>query len=393
MDARSVVMAQIEVVNRNLATAKKLLGQLKIDPSLSKGVRGSLSKEIQSNRAELQQLREEVKDGQALDGCWDRFRDIRQQCERVFRECLAFVQGSLLRSAKLDGAKLDNGLCEIADALLVYLGGQAVISWDRFTMLAEEEFFVGMAQIIRLRFLDLSIWTLPIAAHEFGHFIGPEIKERGVDGKFHHPFEDKLQQEKEKEEKRWSYLHEHFADLFATYALGPAFACACILLRFDPRTAYEDKSKHPSDAKRAYLILRMLDKMSNTGEKELIPSPFQFLSTQLSTLWKDSLVGAKRKERLDNAETFPLDDLLEDMYLLLKANVPDVRYGSWLQAETLATQLQPDNDEPLKIDNDVTLPDALNAAWYVRLQHWGEDIYVLRRIEERAIGLCFGIAH
>jgi hypothetical protein len=331
-------------------------------------------------------LRTDVKD-MPLDGCWDSFRDIRQQCERVFRECLAFTQGALSRSARLD-----NGLCQVSDALLVYLSRKADIAWNRFTMLAEGEFFDDLAQIVRLRFLDLNVWTLPIAAHEFGHFIGPEIKVKGPDGKFSHPFEDMLEREQGKEQKGWSYLHEHFADMFATYALGPAFACACILLRFDPRTAYDNKPRHPSDAKRAYLILKMLDKMSEKDKGDFLPSPFQFLTAKLSKVWEEGLVGAGRNASLDEKETLILDELLEKLYFLLKSRTPDVRYESWLQAQTLATQLQPDNDLPLKIDDDITLPDALNAAWYSRLLHWGEDAFILRRIEDRAVDLCFQVA-
>jgi hypothetical protein len=387
MDARSILSDRIDLVSSSLHKAKKLLDHPEVDPALSGRVRGPLIIEIQENLDNLNQLRLEVEEGQALDACWHSFRNFSQQCERVFRECLAFIQGAFLRNAGTD-----NGLCQVADALLVYLSQKADISWNRFTMLGEGEFFVDMAQIIRLRFLDLSVWTLPIAAHEFGHFVGPEIKVKGADGKFRHPFEEMLEKEKQKGQKQFSYLHEHFADLFATYTIGPAFACACILLRFDPGAAYQDKASHPSDAKRLYLIFKMLEKMREEDKQGLMSAAYQPLINRLEEKWKESLAVQKGAPTLTEEETFSLDDLLEELFFLLKKRPEDLRYKSWLETEKLAAQLRPSNDLPVKVNDDITLPDVLNAAWLCRVQYWHEDVFVLRRIEERATDLCFRIA-
>jgi len=379
-------MTQIEMLQDNLRRAEKALNHPKIDPDLSGRVRPPLSIELQEKEADLKQLRQEVEDSQPLDICWDSFRTVRQGCEIIFRECLDFAQGALVR-----GAGLDDGLCRVADALLTYLGLRANITWNRFTMLAEGEFFADLAQVVRLRFPDLSVWTLPIAAHEFGHFVGPEMREKGPGGRFRHPFEDMLETERMKGEKHWSYLHERFADVFATYALGPSFACASTLLRFDPRTAHLEKDRHPSDAERVYLILKTLEKLGE-GESGLGPSPYHSIAGRLRQLWQDSLIAAKREPGLAEPATIPLDDLLDTLYALLKRRMPDARYRSLLQAQMLAPQLEPDQDTALNVGKDVTLPDALNAAWYCWLQHWGENIYVLRRIEERATALCIELA-
>jgi hypothetical protein len=386
MDERSILMAQIEMLQDNLRRAGRALNRPRIDQKLSDRVRPPLSIELQEKEADLKQLLQEVADSQPLDFCWDSFRTVRQGCETIFRECLDFAQGALARDAGLD-----DGLCRVADALLTYLGRLANITWNRFTMLAEGEFFADLAQVIRLRFPDLSVWTLPIAAHEFGHFVGPEMREKGPGGRFRHPFEDMLETERMNSEKRWSYLHERFADVFAAYALGPAFACASILLRFDPRTAHLEKERHPGDAERVYLILKTLEKL---GEDEggLIPTPYHSIAGKLRQLWRSSLIAAKREPDLAEAATIPLDVLLESLYALLKRRMPDARYRSLLQAQMLASQLKPDRDTAPKAGKDVTLTDALNAAWYCRLQHWGENIYITRKIEERATALCIELA-
>lgn len=385
MDERSVLLAQIEVLRDSLRRAKETLDYPKIDVGLSTRVRSPLSIAIQEQQGIVEQLLEELKDCDSLEALWDRFRETRRDCNTIFCECLAFTQGALARSAGLD-----SGLCQIADALLVQFGYGTDIDWDRFTILAEVEFFVDMAQIVRLRFPDISIWTIPLAAHEFGHYMGPELR-RKVGGATLFPFVEMLENEKQKGAKYWSYLHEHFADFFATFTLGPAFACTCIFLRFDPRTAYQDYEQHPSDAKRVYLILKTLEKMGSKDAGGITPPHFQPMVDLLGKLWKQSLIAAKRPESLDGASELELDTLLDKLYGLLSPKLDDAQFTGqhWLRAQTLSEQLRPDRSSALKPGPNDTLPVALNAAWYRRLRHWDEDGYALRRIEERSTELCF----
>ena len=134
----------------------------------------------------------------------------------LFEESLALVEGALVR-----GAKLDNGLCQIADALLDELRTKADVAWGRFTILAEGEFFGEMAQIIRLRFPEVSIWNLPIAAHEFGHFVGPELKQPGPFGTFRYPFQEELRKSRPRRVR------------------SPGLSCMSILLIFLPHTRWD----------------------------------------------------------------------------------------------------------------------------------------------------------
>ena len=121
-------------------------------------------------------------------------------------------------------------------------------------------------QLIRIRFPVCGIWDLPIVAHEFGHFAAARItvSEGGADRVLPFArFVDEYLDENRNLGNEWrDYLSEYFADCFATFVLGPSYACTSLLLRFDIGTAYAEADMlHPSYAKRAHAILCLLRRM------------------------------------------------------------------------------------------------------------------------------------
>jgi hypothetical protein len=381
MDEHSILMSQIQVLDGELSRAEGALDAPQVDSDLRERVRVRFDKLIKDQQRALTIGRRQVESGQPLDMCWDGFREIRRECVPLFREILALIEGAMVRRAGLDG-----GLCRIADALLDDLSRRADIYWGRFTILADGEFFADMAEIIRLRFPETSIWNLPVAAHEFGHFVGPKLEVRELNGRSRHPFQDMLQREDWQSTRNWHYLHEHFADLFATYALGPAYACTCILLRFDPGTGYADGPHHPSDAKRVYLILNTLKKMDEAEGGFM--RPYQEIISFLRDWWQRSSVAAGQPESLDQDATIPLDERLDELYYLVSTYLPSVQYRNWLRAQQISAELLPDREISAKLQGGDYLPHILNAAWLSRIQHWNENSYATRRIGDSAIQLC-----
>lgn len=381
MDERCVILAQIEALAENLGIAERALDAHPIDPDLREAVRIRFSTLINKQQKDMGKLREEVEGGLPLDACWCTFRDIRRECMPIFRECLAFLEGALVRSAGLD-----DGICHVADALLDDLSHRTDIHWARLTILAEGEFFDQMAEIIRLRFPEFSIWNLPIAGHEFGHLVGQELRELKPDG-YRYPFEEILQREGQTNRQNVHFLREHFADLLAIYAMGPAFACTCILLRFDPGEAYKDGREHPSYAKRVYFILKALERMD---EAEGMWQSYRGIIEYLRGLWQESLVAVRQPESLDQDTIVQLNDWLEELYdVLLDTYLsPHVRYSGWHRAQRLSIELMSDRGAARMLEGDDTLPDVLNAAWLCRIQHWDEDGYIVRRIGDKAVDLC-----
>ncbi len=170
---------------------------------------------IANCRERLKRLNEQVKrpGGPPVQGqssWWKELSEVRGECAIPFAECLAFALGPLVRGIPWQGSRgLDNGLCNIADEMLNELSVRTPQSWSRRTVLSDSEFMTDPAQIIRLRFPVTSIWDLPIAAHEFGHLLGLSPKSR-----FQRLIESLA---RGYQERNW--VHEHFADLFATYLL------------------------------------------------------------------------------------------------------------------------------------------------------------------------------
>lgn len=388
IEGRSILLARIHALIQESDRAKKTVEQ--IDPNLGRRVQGPLFDRLAKHREDLKRLRQDVKNDLPLKGCWSSFRDTQERSQLLFRECLTLLEGSLVR-----GFGLDDGLCQIADALLYDLSIRANIDWGRFTILAGEELInIEMAEIIRVRFPEVSIWNLPVAAHEFGHFVGGELSQEIGRG-HRHPFTEFLEKECRHDQQCYSFLHEHFADLFATYALGPAYASTCILLRFDPWIAYQDKRQHPSDAKRVYWILRVLKKMDATEGG--VKRSYTGIIKHLKAFWESFTAEGdpeRLEERLGKDTIAGLDRWLEELYFQVdnrQFGVSGVRYGAedWLRARQLSQQL-PAN-APLELADDYTLIDVLNAAWWSRMQPENQDSARVQWIGERAVECCHKI--
>ena len=269
------------------------------------------------------------------------------------------------------------------------------------TILGEGDFFADMTEIIRLRFPEFTIWNLPIVGHEFGHFVGRELRKRIKDRKGQRDFikeiieqEGKQNSTEDEKKKEEDYLYEHLADIFATYSLGPAFAFTSILLKFNPNQS-QDGEIHPSNVKRVYIILKTLEKMNTLpGENQGIN--YQHLIRQLRESWHVSLnkleestitisgLKAKREEKT----TKLLSDRLDKMYSTLMQEVSNVRYTKedWLRALSLSNYLCLSEQNEINY-YDYQLIDVLNAACICRwLDSKPQD-----DISEKAINLCHKI--
>jgi hypothetical protein len=365
------------------------------DPVLYERVRPRFEKLFHVRWEELRQLQRDVEKGVEAGLCWGALGKLREECEALFRESLACVQGASMR-----GSGLDEGLCSLADALLDELARRGDgIRWDRFTILADAEAFAGMSGIIRLRFPETGLWNLPVAAHELGHFVGPKLERRDVRDVSSHPFQEVL--EREATGDGWvvpsgrrpgarirAFVHEFFADVFATYALGPAYACTCVILRLDPLGADREEERHPSALRRAHAIFRTLDAM-NASAGGLVP-PFAKVTRVLRDAWDASLQGAGTDGRLDPQHAARLDLFLDELLDLLRRELPGVRYDrlAWLRAERLADEMSRGGSAPASLAPGDGIADVLNAAWLARLGVGEEDAQRLARIESRALDAC-----
>jgi hypothetical protein len=313
--------------------------------------------------------------GSASEGSdgWPRIRDAQQKIGVLSREALAFTQGALLRKSGVDG-----GFCALADKLLDHFNcAERKLNWRGFTILAETAFFGQIGEVVRLRFPEIGIWYLPVAAHEFGHFANPLIRVQVRRGSFtgtDYPVEEFLRSKwATANQKPWFHAHEFMADIFAVYTLGPAYAYCVLFLRPDPSTLRAATTTHPSLSERYYLILEALRKSVVYGG--VTPQVVRDVEGR----WDANLSASEGNREPDVCE---LNKLMDFFYPLLDANLHNVRYTTFSRAMQLVSPLQ----KEVRL-HGATIPDILNAAWLARLRNLGDERETAR-IGRIAAGEC-----
>jgi hypothetical protein len=299
-----------------------------------------------------------------LSVLWSAFEAHREKAEGLVRECMSLIQGAIARDRKVD-----NGLCDIADTLVEELEDVASFGWRRFTLPADGESLTHVGQVIRVRFPAQAIWSIPVAAHEFGHFAGRKMTTPDQDGDSA-IFATFLREVAERqgsdlEVVQRSHYREFFADLFATYVLGPAFVCTCLLLRFDPCKANVSTPTHPSDGRRAHAMISLIKRMSIRSGVT-----FSGVPDLVEQRWLESRRDAGQPADSDEQTARKqLDVLALKMDARLHGSNPALEYTTWTRAQELCAALV--RAEPATSPS-TRVTDLLNAAWLARLQ--GEDV-------------------
>jgi len=259
-------------------------------------------------------------------------------------------------------------------------------------VLAEREWYGEEAQIIRLRFPLTDIWSVSVAVHELGHSAGPRLSRREQQDRFWervYPLQTILRREYTTGQSAWSRMHELFADAFAVYLTGPAYACACALLRFDPVGATSDGPTHPSNARRLALMFRFLERMDDaTGS-----TAYGGMLGELRARWRAAVAEATGSdleevttadERLATETKVTVDELWD----VLHGTVESARYSRISEAQRLKPQLV--SGPRAQPTPGLDLADVLNAAWLNRVDHL-DDPSVISTVGSRARDLCFAL--
>ena len=351
-----------------------------------------------------------------------------KESPEIFSEYVDSLRGMALRSTGLDSE-----ICKISDELIKKCKEAGNVGWQSSITIPDQKEALNttFARIIRMGFPEWSIWTLPLTAHEFGHVVASEKTDKLPGNQF-----ETMSLPKE-------HLEEYIADAFATYAMGPAYAYAAILMRFDPFLAcfdqWEWEYPYPSCAKRAFVILRILEKMQEKASRDdpaANKETYNDVITGLRNEWRAALIQAKIPENqidkgeidqlrsnleclkshhpkfvsdnffkaiesLRNKMEFNLRNLclidakrdedaltIEDRDILSKLvdylwNMLDpiaVSYPStsWQKSKDFGAKLL--SEDKIVIPSSMDLKDVLNAAWYVRIA----DLSMTEFIENKA---------
>jgi hypothetical protein len=380
MSDRSTLEDQIDRLRQDLGAAEQTLETALGDSDLRRRVTPRFDALFSAVRSDLKKISGKVDQVSPTSpppdwtSLWIKFGHARRDSSDLFRECIALLHGILGRRANLD-----NGLCGIADALLDDLSRRCGIPWGRFTILGDVESFYKVADVIRVRFPERAVWSLPLVTHEFGHYVANELRMRRFDDSYAFPFREFVTDEARNAPRESRYLHERFADMFATYTAGPAILMASVWLRFDPHLT--EDAEHPRDAERVWFMLRTLSAMDTEG------AIYRAVRDRVATEWNRISSAAGTPAEVTREEAASLESCFVTMYEWFSKMPQASRYDGWLRASRLSEGLRSPLDRIRDPEPEMSIADILNAAWQCRV--FGGDAPVsIATISERALQAC-----
>jgi hypothetical protein len=318
-----------------------------------------LAKTLNPLRTELMALREPT--GSSVADRWSRAEWCAEQLGGLAAELLPVAEGALARAAGLD-----NGLCVLAQRLLDDLGAMTV-PWNRIVIPAPREATSNRSWVIGLPLLDASLWYLPIIVHELGHFAATRLEDQYdqrlgaelLDGSWRKALDVASASQEKRTALRYDHAQELFADVFAAYCAGPAFA-ASLMGRAVPAGAWEAAGDHPSWGARMRAVLRTHSRLG-----ELVPAVnrnLSWIADWIAEEWESAQQAAGRAEipmplgAIVDAFT---DGAIEVMGLT--GSTALFRGEGVLETGELLREGVPP-------DGEAALRTVLNAAWAERLR-------------------------
>ncbi|HEY6673559.1 MAG TPA: hypothetical protein VIZ59_01475, partial [Rubrobacteraceae bacterium] len=193
------------------------------------------------------------------------------------------------------------------------------------------------------------------------------------------------------------------ADAFATFYVGPAYACAAVHLKLDLVTS-SPRSASSFDLARGHVILKMLKDMDEADGGQ---SPFRNVVSRLEATWDDARKAAGRRP-LDLGESERLNQFVVSIrrkfrYSLLPSSVYPYSEPGWYTANKWfkhwEVSLGTGNPSaPIEgVSKLSALRDALNAAWLFWLFHKHPDgggarapepCLQVKQLEDQVLRLC-----
>jgi hypothetical protein len=312
------------------------------------------------------------------------------------REILSYIAGNLLRASSLGVG--DEGVGATADQLLAELAARTRIEIPPIIGL---EFGLGseslspLIELIRIRFPGSGFWDLPVLAHEFGHYImgkTPAVPTSGI-WKLRE-VRDRLTRDQQDGLAPWHRTsddhddeslcrhraEELVADVFATYALGPAYPQCSIALRVLPTELDRLDSKHPPWRHR---VTAMIDTLRTMYRLSPSSDFLDVVTPEVRELWESVASRSGPALRSDQKETLQqwADEITHELQ-----HVSGLMYVGADPFNLLAFRLAngADADEP---PSGSTVTDVLNAAWRWRLDG-NRRVDAVNRIAARSLAYC-----
>jgi hypothetical protein len=388
LESRLLLLEEdLDIVLSGLAKFKEdleSLGKVGLDRDR---LSSDLSNKVVGLQNEIQSLRSSAPPASPSE-TWILYADLRDRSDQIYREFLEIVCGVAILARQID-----QKICMIAQELV-----RCALTPPSLTILAARDgHSSNTARLMRIRFSDRAVWTLPLAAHQFAYLLIKDFKEfkqfaadqarRGVPPQ-EQPAALKLLPSEtlarartaEDERNRWEQL---IADCIAIYIVGPCYAASAIVFRFSPVPGFTEKGGEAHDIDRAYVCLEML---RNLNSKSRAGNPYTEFIGWLEGLWQEMLSGTESSYVITEEKKTEFNEFVSNLYEILEYNLPAARYppvkdksfmegGGWSVAQEWARNWYEASqaadarlEVPAGIGPSTRVRDALNAAWLCRFR-------------------------
>jgi hypothetical protein len=286
-----------------------------------------------------------------LRKAWQRYSNqTYPKSQRILTEYLDFLGGLAMRDTGYD-----QGICRLADELIRSCGRlPGGFTWSSLTIPTRQEALTEtVARLIRLGFPEWTIWALPLTAHEFGHV----VVER------HEPIRNLIEQSR-LDDQGHHEMRMCLADAFATYVMGPAYACALILIRLDPLPSSVDEGGRLAD-RRARAVLGMLRRMNDKAPAS--EKPYAKIIERLETAWEAALAQGGMASVLSQQELAESDRWVE----LLASSMGTSQalpVAAWPRIKSWWEKLRLGDLDGIQVSISDELRYVLNASWMCRME-------------------------
>jgi hypothetical protein len=348
MAERAMIRLQVQTLVVGLTRARAALPLVtKLDPVLGARVTQQFGDRAIRAAADLQ-THEQSGDAEKLALAIAR-------AEELLEESLAY-----LAAASATRTGMDEGSTHLAETWLDRLSRRAKLPLVAVVMPAFEESTRITSTVVRLRLPSHGVWGIPVAVHEFGHFVVARLTEVQTEGGLAQTdlaVEKLVRAASDAAELPQLYLHGHelFADAFAAAVAGPAYSRYCLRYRFPPETAHQPKATHPSSARRMRLQLRILEDLGRRDRTG-------FLAGEANTVRREWFT---RLGEVGLAPEVPTDERLDALEDELVSVVLDNEIIKLIQYQehTVAWDLAVRGLVP---KGRLTTAQVVNAAWNCR---------------------------
>lgn len=166
---KEVLRSQVLALKAGLQRVYDMVSHGMLAPE-NRPVYGKFYSAINPRQHRLVELEKRIDQG-SLEEIWQEFAMIKDEAQRVFDQCLEFFGGLAVRKWDLGKA---GEWCELAERLVSHYVQKTGAPPHSIMIVGEERPIDAVArttQIIRIRFPEWDIWSLPLTIHELGQLV------------------------------------------------------------------------------------------------------------------------------------------------------------------------------------------------------------------------------